>query len=166
MNLNDARRMAMISMRREGNTLREIAEEFGISRQRVQQMIGNEGYTKKGKKIDPETRKQIRLEKRISLFWSSVDKKSDNDCWNWTRGRSSQLGYGSFKLGNEQYTHRLAWELTNGKIPEGLCVCHHCDNPLCCNPNHLFLGTVKDNMQDRDMKGRGRFSKQRANEHG
>jgi len=52
------------------------------------------------------------------------------------------------------YAHRLAWELTYGPIPDGMLVCHHCDNPICCRPDHLFLGTPSDNMQDALRKGR------------
>lgn len=51
-------------------------------------------------------------------------------------------------------THRLAWQLANGPIPIGMFVCHHCDNPPCCNPEHLFLGTALDNNRDRHEKGR------------
>jgi len=54
-----------------------------------------------------------------------------------------------------EYAHRVAWKLAYGEIPEGLHVLHHCDNPPCCNPKHLFIGTPKDNAQDRASKGRG-----------
>jgi len=81
-------------------------------------------------------------------------KISEKGCWEWQRALHKQ-GYGSL---NYKYkpvlAHRIFWELTNGKIPFGLKVCHHCDNPKCINPDHLFLGTQKDNMQDAFQKGR------------
>jgi len=72
--------------------------------------------------------------------------------WSGSRGRD---GYGSIHVGPQTIlTHRLAWELAHGPIPDGLCVLHHCDNPPCCNPAHLWLGTPADNAADRDAKGR------------
>lgn len=90
----------------------------------------------------------------IDRFMQSVDK-TDN-CWNWTRGKTgNQQRYGACYLHHKkERAHRVAWELFNGEIPDGMCVCHTCDNPLCCNPNHLFLGTHADNMQDKSHKGR------------
>lgn len=76
-------------------------------------------------------------------------------------GKRNRQGYGYLSLGpreNRKYirAHRLAWELNNGPIPEGLDLCHRCDNPPCCNPEHLFPGTRLDNMRDMAQKGRGR----------
>ncbi len=88
----------------------------------------------------------------IGRFWSKVD--TTGDCWDWTAG-CDRDGYGRFRLGRQKArAHRVAWELTYGPIPEGLCVLHHCDRPVCVRPSHLFLGTNTDNTQDRDMKGR------------
>ena len=87
-------------------------------------------------------------------FWQKVDRTGDH-CWPWT-GVRYNTGYGQVKRGGRtQTTHRLAWTLTYGAIPDGLIVCHHCDNPICCRPDHLFLGTHHTNALDRTAKQRG-----------
>ena len=89
-------------------------------------------------------------------FWNFFEVDS-NECWNWTRSMTNK-GYGHFSLnGKDMTAHRMSWILTNGEIPNGLCVCHKCDNPRCINPNHLFLGTKLDNAKDAIDKGRFRF---------
>lgn len=88
-------------------------------------------------------------------FWAKV-RKSDG-CWPWIKSRQP-YGYGRFNYqGKQVQAHRVAWILTNGPIPDDLCVLHSCDNPPCCNPDHLFLGTKGDNNRDCIRKGRGRW---------
>ena len=90
----------------------------------------------------------------IERFWSYVIKSGDDDCWIWTGGINIR-GYGRFWFnGRLEQAHRFAYILTKGEIPLDLYVCHSCDNPKCCNPNHLWIGTAKDNSQDMVHKGR------------
>lgn len=85
-------------------------------------------------------------------FWNLVDKSGD--CWLWTLGVIG-FGYGSLTYqGKAARAHRLAYTLGVGAIPKGMQVLHKCDNPLCCNPDHLFLGNHKDNINDRIEKDR------------
>ena len=78
-----------------------------------------------------------------------------NECWNWTGYRTAK-GYGMMSFGSRPVrTHRVSWTLHYGKIPKGLQVLHHCDNPACVNPEHLFLGMNADNVRDRVRRDRG-----------
>lgn len=83
-----------------------------------------------------------------------VDKK--NGCWNW-KGDLQPNGYGITTC-HETYkrsqAHRISYKVFKGEIPKGMYVCHHCDNPKCINPDHLWVGTAKENMQDAKKKGR------------
>lgn len=89
-------------------------------------------------------------------FWSKVAVKTENECWEWTANRNNK-GYGMFSLGSiigKKLAHRLSYEESFGKIPEGMEILHSCDNPSCVNPSHLSAGTRKDNMVDAVQKGR------------
>jgi len=91
----------------------------------------------------------------MERFWNKVDKKGDDECWNWT-GCKGYNGYGRF-FHNKRLTgsHRASWEIHNNqKIPDGLFVLHSCDNPSCVNPAHLRVGTPLENMKDRSLRGR------------
>lgn len=96
-------------------------------------------------------------EKDISRFWAKVDRKSPVLCWEWTAFRNGG-GYGRFvvRAPSAFRAHRIAWVIANGSIPEGLCVCHRCDNPPCVNPAHLFLAAQARNIKDMVHKGRRR----------
>lgn len=87
-------------------------------------------------------------------FWSKTETSEHHDCWNWD-ACTDRGGYGNFSdKGKMRIAHRVAWELSKGDIPEGLCILHKCDNRRCCNPLHLFLGTYLDNNRDRARKNR------------
>lgn len=92
-------------------------------------------------------------------FWYFVDIKGEKECWNW-KGDRDHGGYGTFRFCSNSYTtHRLSYEIVKGDIPEGMIVCHMCDNPGCVNPNHLYIGIVKDNANDARIRGRNRYGK-------
>ena len=99
-------------------------------------------------------------------FWLQVNFDPDA-CWTWT-GYCNAAGYGHVRWGEDRrvFAHRVAWEAVHGPIPDGLVVCHHCDNPPCVRPDHLFLGTVRDNAQDMIAKGRSAGQKQTHCKHG
>lgn len=104
-----------------------------------------------------------RVRTTAERFWSKVDKSGapnqilGTPCWRW-RGRMTPGGYGCFTLrhGVPRVAHRVAWMLSVGEIPDGAYLCHHCDNPPCVNPGHLFIGDAKANYDDMVAKGRRR----------
>lgn len=97
---------------------------------------------------------------KIAAFLAQVAVGDPDECWEW-QGSRSNLGYGAVAVRGTGYgptgAHRVAYGIANGGIPDGMYVCHSCDNPPCCNPNHLFVGTHRDNMRDMDEKGRSRW---------
>jgi hypothetical protein len=91
---------------------------------------------------------------RREKFLARCIKDPATGCWNWS-GMQNPKGYGQVKRdGKFYFTHRYSWMLHRGEIPEKMVICHKCDNRLCCNPKHLFMGTQKDNQQDMKAKGR------------
>lgn len=94
---------------------------------------------------------------------ANVRKNEATGCWLWQAGVDG-CGYGQLRVnGPKEKAHRAAYRIFKGDIPPGMCVCHTCDTPACCNPDHLFLGTAKDNAVDRASKGRGGYLKGTAN---
>lgn len=95
----------------------------------------------------------VDLDALAHRFWSHVDR--NGDCWVW-RLSTTRYGHGRFTLGFNVGipAHRFSWYLTHGPIPDGLWVLHRCDNPPCVRPDHLFLGTHQDNVDDMVAKGR------------
>lgn len=110
--------------------------------------------------IKNKFQQDIPLEER---FWSKVDMRNPFECWPWLAAlRRKDEGYGAFWInGRHQPASRIAYILIFNDVPVDIQVCHKCDNPNCCNPEHLFVGTNVDNARDRDNKGRGAVGEKR-----
>lgn len=116
------------------------------------------GRHKGSKTIHPKS-----IEER---FWSKVNKKSDDECWEWM-AFIHPSGYGTFSVMSKPvFAHRMSWMIHFGDIPENKCILHFCDNRICVNPNHLFLGDYADNAHDRDGKKRSKIPDNRGEKHG
>lgn len=150
------RDLAVLAMYLENHTLEEVGQQFGITRERVRQVVNKLGVdTRKqnGVLIKPFTPSNKGLTTR-QRFWAQVDISSEDSCWNW-KGQSLTNGYGIFGVfrGKERYAHRIAYLFTHGKSAPDF-VLHSCDNPACCNPKHLRNGTQADNVEDRENRKR------------
>ncbi len=146
-----------------GVTLSQIGDLFGISGDLVDEYVKNKSdrppfagsyevarssMAQKRVMLSPITVKAIRAKDDGLRFWSKVIIGAADECWEWTASRTPQ-GYGRFSFeGGGKYAHRAAWILLHGSIPDGMCICHHCDNPACVNLEHLYLGDAKSNRQD------------------
>jgi biotin operon repressor len=130
----------------ESLSTRQIARRLGVSANVVT-------YSLRRFKIPirPACRVPESLEVRLRRYIVIGDI---DECWLWI-GRRDRDGYGSLSVDRtSRHVTRIIWELLFGQIPSGLCVCHTCDNPPCCNPKHLWLGTNQDNVNDMMAKGR------------
>ena len=96
----------------------------------------------------------------MDRFWEKVDRFSNpSGCWEWMAAKT-QWGYGVLRTNNRNmHSHRVSWGLHFGTVPEGLCVLHKCDNRGCVRPDHLFLGTYRDNLHDMLVKGRSNYAR-------
>lgn len=144
-----ARNEYMALLKSQGRTLEYIGKSFGITRERVRQLVGDVEVVEK---FDPKPKKELQICRTIKERLDKYTIKQEG-CWGWSGGVSN--GYGNVRgPGGNIYAHRARWEECYGEIPDGMCVLHNCDNPLCTNPDHLRLGTPVENMQDRKDRNR------------
>lgn len=120
-------------------------------------VYSREWYAKNRERKNANARRRYVPKRRPTLeerFWSRVDRRADDECWPWTGANCNGYGVISMDDRNVRAT-RVSYLLHFGPFDESLIMCHHCDNPACVNPRHLFLGSHSDNMRDMHRKNRG-----------
>lgn len=156
-----------------GLSMTEIARLEGVTRQAVHSCLWkHHGHAVAARKRHRKIARGVgraavaaaKQAARVTHFWERVDRSGGEDaCWLWIECRMPapyNYGHLCWRLRDNEYAHRVAWSLTTGKpIPRGrgkdfIYILHHCDNPPCCNPKHLYAGTPLNNMRDRDERGR------------
>jgi hypothetical protein len=154
-----------------GSTIRKVAHRLGIAetaaKARLHSLYGRlgvlsalqalaklDGFVYEREPVGKRAPRSAPVNPDFGRFFAGFDATGDG-CWEW-KGRRYASGYGVVAIapGYREATHRVSWRAHFGLIPEGMSVCHHCDNPPCVRPDHLFLGTALDNMRDAQRKGR------------
>lgn len=148
----------------ENHTLDEVGQRFGITRERVRQILNAMGVRPRSFTHITFPKPPKRTQTFSERFWALVNKNPgqgpEGDCWEFVGPRWPSR-YGRFaSSGKVLYAHRLAYLLSNRKALKNMC-CHHCDNPPCCNPTHLYDGTALNNARDRQRRGLSCFERRR-----
>lgn len=147
---NRERDYGLVAEYLSGDSMAVIGRRHGLSRERIRQILRLRRTASRGHADERNNE---------SDFWNLVTVLGPDDCWEWQGHRNAKTGYGAISWqGAKTYTHRLALQLSRG-IPASRFVLHHCDNPPCCNPYHLYAGTQADNVRDRETRGRGRYAR-------
>lgn len=146
----------VVAIRRSTHRSADLARRYGIHRVQINRIRAGTTW----KHVDPP---RATVDWQTSPWpsaqerWEANVERVKSGCWEWTGGKN-RGGYGQLRVDggrNKTPAHRFSYELHVGPIPEGMKVCHSCDNPGCVNPDHLWVGTQADNVHDMMAKGRG-----------
>ena len=154
----------------KGFGTRTIAKKLNCSDKTIRYFLIKRGL-RKGYKPKPKPRPRPKRDRKKRQnkdsawrFWSKVDRSNTNGCWPWTSSKDKD-GYGVFRYNARKImAHRIAYLFTYGYLPTNARICHTCDNPGCCNPNHLFFGSDSDNIIDCIVKNKHSNCKLKADQ--